>query len=226
MPKSGVFTSGTKLNRSAFSLIEIMIALVVSGILLVISVNGILSMGAKNRHRKSTQNMELAIRRAKSEARGRSLWTCLRFSNDGQIRVYADSDGNHGLTGGCGNSGDPLLLTIHEGLAKGNTLAACTGSVALGCRVWFNTEGNPMLCSNSGNCGQSLAANPDGSAYCIPYDYQIIIRSTELPSLARAREIEILRSGLIFTPVWGDKGQIETLWASVPPITSGSGACQ
>ncbi|HMQ09762.1 MAG TPA: hypothetical protein PKC21_04410 [Oligoflexia bacterium] len=207
------------------TLVELMITLLIATITILLGTQAYSAMRAKQSLRRSIMDLESALIKAQNEAQRRGLWTCLDFSDKESIVVYLDDNEDHGQNASSCGGTDSLLGTFNQSIKSPLYIANCSLNIGYDCKLWIDENGAPMLCSNSGSCGQSISVPSDQSFNCIPWHYQVVISSSYLDSNAKARELEISPDGLIYQPKLGEKGEKETLWAK-SGIHSGLGACE
>lgn len=211
---------------SALTLVELMLTLLIATTTILLGTQAYSGMRAKQSLRRSILDLESAIIKAQNEAQRRGLWTCLDFSDGESIVVYLDDNEDHGQNAtSCGGT-DAVLASYQQAIKTPLSIASCSLNISTSCKLWIDENGYPMLCSNSGSCGQSITVPSDQTFNCIPWHYQVVISSSYLEANSKARELEISQDGLIYQPKMGEKGEKETLWAKSEVNTSGLGACE
>lgn len=219
-------------SPKGFTLIELMVTLTIVATVLSAALITMRGYIPKQRLISTQSAIENLLQRAQSEASARSYWTCVSVNqqSDGSISMslLVDKDGNHGNASACGNTGDIPITSIT--FKTGVTLAnPCTGNVtSTSCAMWFDTTGSPKVCAEYGGCGVTAPGTGSG---CADASFQIVTTTSNLDSLARAREVEAITGGLIQSVKPGLKGLANSglsteIWAKAPDIATGTGACE
>lgn len=193
---------------------EIVITLFIAATLVVMGVFTLQTYLPKQRLLDSMETTEQVLNRAQFEATSRSTWSCVKYdsptgSTPGILYVYMDTNANH--TGGASNCGEGTdTLITKQQLRENVDYPSCSNFNSTSPVLWFDSAGIPKECS-AGSCTTS--------------SFQIFVSNSKLPSGIKAREIEVVSSGLISIIDRNDPGYITTLFAKTTSLT-GSGACE
>jgi Tfp pilus assembly protein FimT len=203
------------------TLVELMITLIIIATVLSLALITMRGYIPKQRLLSSVGLMENLFQQAQVEANTRSYWTCVKYVNS-KWQIFVDKDNDHAADGSanCDPTKDLPLNAVQ--LKDGVTQPSCSGkNVTQSCVIWFDTTGAPKNCSNSGCPGA-----PSTAGICIDQTFQVILSSDKLDPLNKAREVEVVKGGLIQTLKPGERGVDATLFAAAPENGSDTGACE
>ncbi|MFH1018780.1 MAG: prepilin-type N-terminal cleavage/methylation domain-containing protein [Pseudomonadota bacterium] len=205
-------------SRRAITLIELMITLAIVVIVLSLAVTTMHGYIPKQRLVSSAGALENALQLAQTEANARSHWTCVKFvpGNPISVQVYVNTAGSQATNACTGNDVTLLNTTQLRTNVQIPSGSGCSSNITTSCKLWFDTTGSPKLCPNSGSCG---GTNP--ASGCEDFSYQIVLSTSNLEPMARAREVEALIGGMIQTVKPTELGILSTLYARAPGPTSG-----
>jgi hypothetical protein len=213
LPLSAMLIPMTR-KIAGYTLIEIMITLIVAISLMSLGVFTLTSYIPKQRLLDATETTEQSLSRAQLEATARSIWACVDFIPEAgetppSMVVRMDSDGDRV----CETTD---LFIINQQLRPNISFAGgCSGAGASGTEnsfdftsgaIWFDTAGVPRNCVG---------------AACTPTSFQLVVRSSELPSGNRAREVEALSSGLIGIVNRNEEGYLIGIFAKSAELSTG-----
>jgi type II secretory pathway pseudopilin PulG len=223
-----------KIETHSFTLVETMVTLVIVATLLSLGIITLRGYLPKQHLLTSVSTLENLFLRAQQEAVSRSQWVCVRMRGTDQtvkpqgFEVWVDADGDHFTTTfkPCGSAGDLKILEAslkkEVGLRhSGASAPGCMYAMPLPCVVWFNPQGNPMRCGGLWTIPSEvycafLAPPPvPPSNTCVPFDVQAVVVNPKLATTARAREVEVLRRGLIQVVKPGERGQARVGGSSI-----------
>lgn len=212
-----------KKTSKGLTVLEIIITLAIAAGVLSLGIISLRSHLPKQDLRSSVEILENIIHRAQTEAKAKSLWTCIKYTANNVAEIWVDQNQDHGtVLGACGNSTAPSDTKIgSEFRFKGevvlalNTNPGCASTIKPSCDIWFDPTGAPQL------CGQTPCFGAMATTSCVNYNFQIIIAQPNLPSGTRAREVEISQGGIVEAVKPGEKGMMKWMWAKYPPNETG-----
>lgn len=150
------FKSSTSADKSGFSLIELMVAIAIAGIIAAISLPGLLSSRDKIRVRGAATDVFAAFRLVKTEAVKRNTNICIEFNPDSTYRAFLD---NGATSGNCVQEADETTILFDKTMEKGTAL---DNSLTIG----FSPRGRPY------------PKNPGGTV-----TGSVVIKSSRIPEL-------------------------------------------